>query len=143
MGLLTQYEEKDPEFHLYFIEGFHQEEPRRCTTLKRVSFGAASKMDSLLVRIHPPCSGELYGVEEREIHSLLLSAFFAGQSFFPVERWPMQVRIYLPLIADPELRDHIDVAETRNMALGEIRNVPEGRYIRRGGYSGESNPVQK
>ncbi len=127
MDQLTQYGQTDSEFHLYFDEGFHQELPRRCTRVKRLSFGATSKIAALLVRIDPPCSGELYGVKDREIDSLVLSALFAGQSFFPIEKWPMQVHIYLPLMETPELRDHIDVAETKNIALGEIREVSDVR----------------
>ena len=119
----TEDEQKGSEFYLYFNEGFHEEERRRCTRIKGVSFGSASKLPALLVRITPPCSGEQYGVKDEEINSLVLSALFEGQSFFPVEKWPMNVHIYLPLIQYPEMRDQIDVSETKNIALGEIRKT--------------------
>jgi len=117
----------DSDFYLYFNEGFHEEGPRLCTRIKRISFGSASKIAALLVRINPPCSGALYGAKDREIDSLLLSALFSGQSFFPVEKWPMQVHIYVPSVESPELRDHINVAEAKNIALGEIHAAPKVR----------------
>lgn len=115
----------DSEFHLYFNEGFYQEEPRRCTRIKKVSFGSGSKLEALLVRIQPPFPGERYGVKVEEIGALLLSPLFAGRSFFPVQKWPMDVHVYVPLIEKPEGRDHIDVAEVNNIALGEIRSDPK------------------
>jgi len=45
--------------------------------------------------------------------------------FFPVATWPMQVHVYIPLVEAPELRDHINVAETKKIALGEIRRRAE------------------
>jgi len=66
-------------------------------------------------------TGELYGLNQPNIDSLGLSALFEGQSFFPVDKRPMQVHVYIPLVEAPELRDHINVAETKNIALGEIR----------------------
>lgn len=122
-----QEQESESDFYLYFNEGFHDEEPRLCTRIKVVSFGAASKIGALIVRVYPPCSGELDELEEPEINLLLLSPLFAGQSFFPVEIWPMQVHIYLPLVDSPELRDHINLAETKNIALGEIHTAPKVR----------------
>lgn len=113
------------EFCLYFNEGFLEEPPRRCVAIKTVSFGSESKTEALLVRITPPCSGKQYAVKDEEVNSLLLSALFAGQSFSPVQKWPMNVHIYLPLIASPEMRDQIDVAETKNIALGELREASE------------------
>jgi hypothetical protein len=109
----------DSQFYLYFNEGFHDEEPRCCTRIKEISFATGSKI-GLLVGIYPPCSGRLYGPTDGEIHFLLLSALFAGQTFSPVEKWPMQVHIYVPLVESPELRDHLKVAEVNNIALGEI-----------------------
>jgi len=125
MEELTHTTEPDSEFDLHFNEGFHQEMPRRCKRIRVVSFGSASKIAALLVRIDPPCSGELYGLNQRSIDSLVLSALFEGQSFFPVSKWPMQVHVYIPLVEAPELRDHINVAETKNIALGEIRRGSE------------------
>jgi hypothetical protein len=110
----------DSQFDLYFEEGFHEEEPRRCTRIKEVLFGARGNI-GLLVAFSPPCSGKLYEIDDREIHLLLLSAYFAGQKFCPVQKWPMSVHIYIPLVENPELRDHIEVDEVKNIALGEIR----------------------
>lgn len=114
----------DTQFYLYFNEGFHDEEPRCCIRIKEISFGAGGK-NGLLVGISPPCSGRLYGPTDGEIHFLLLSALFAGQTFSPVEKWPMHVHIHVPLVESPELRDHIKVAEVNNIALGEILRTPK------------------
>jgi len=125
MDTLTHTTKSESNFDLYFNEGFHQEMPRQCTRIRGVIFGSASKLTALLVRIDPPCSGELYGLNELNIDSLVLSALFEGQSFFPVATWPMQVHVYIPLVEAPELRDHINVAETKKIALGEIRRRAE------------------
>jgi hypothetical protein len=114
----------DYQFYLYFNEGLHDEEPRCCTRIKEVLFGAGGKT-GLLVEISPPCSGKLYGPTDGEIHFLLLSELFAGQTFSPVAKWPMYVHIYVPLIDSPELREHIKVAEVNNIALGEILLTPK------------------
>jgi len=113
----------DPSFCLHFEEGFYDEADRHCTPIKEVLFGDGG-ITGLLVEIDPPCSGELYTSREREIRVLLLSPLFWGQSFCPVERWPMPVHIYIPLVENPELRDHIKVAETNNIALGAILQTP-------------------
>ena len=110
------------QFDLHFEEGFHEEKPRRCTRIKEVLFGDKGNI-ALLVNISPPCSGKLYEIDDREIHLLLLSAYFAGQTFCPEQKWPMSVHIYIPLIENPERHDHIKVAEVKNIALGEIRRV--------------------
>lgn len=122
MEELTHHKQPDS-FDLYFTEGLHQEMPRRCERIRSISFGSSSHIAALLVKIDPPCSGELYGVNCRAIDSLLLSAVFKGQSFFPVERRPMQVHVYIPLVEAPEQCEHINVVETMNIALGEIRRA--------------------
>jgi hypothetical protein len=127
MDRRAEYPQTDSEFYLYFNEGFHEEQPRHCTRIKRVSFGSSSEITGLLVRVTPPCAGKQYGVEHEQVDSLLISPLFAGQSLFPVEKWPMHVHIYLPLLESPELRDRIDVAETKNIAIGEIRKTLDER----------------
>ena len=109
------------DFYLYFNEGFQQEQPRRCIRINRVSFGATSGISALLVAVDSPLRGELYGLSAGDVSYLLLSGLFKGQSFFPVDKWPMQVHIYIPLIEEPELRGHLKVSEVKNIALGEIQ----------------------
>ena len=115
----------DSQFDLYFLEGFHDEKPRRCTRIKEVLFGVRGT-SGLLVSVSPPCSGKLYEIDDREVHLLLLSAYFAGQTFCPEQKWPMSVHIYIPLDENPELHDHIKVADVKNIALGEIQRVGPG-----------------
>lgn len=109
----------DSQFYLYFDEGYYEEEPRLCTRVREVLFGTKGSL-GLLVGIDPPCSGTRYIPSGADIHYLLLDRYFVGQSFSPVPRWPMPVHVYVPLVENPELCDHIRANEVRNIALGSI-----------------------
>jgi hypothetical protein len=107
-----------PDFCLHFVEGFFDEKPRRCWRTKKIAFGVQA--GGLVVRIDPPCSGSNYGLVDRDISFLLLSPKYQENSLFPVNEWPQDVYIFLPLIDGPELRDSLAQHEVRKIAFGEI-----------------------
>lgn len=113
----------DSQFYLYFDEGYYDEEPRLCTRVKEVSLGPKENL-ALWVNIDPPCSGTRY-TSDTDLCYLLLETYFVGQSFSPVTKWPMAVRVYVPLVENPELRDHISGNEVLNIAFGSIYETPK------------------
>jgi hypothetical protein len=108
----------DPDFNLRFVEGLREEEPRRCRRVKRMTFG--SHDDGLLVRVDPSYSGRYYGLSQVNIHFLLLSPKYQGDSLFPVSEWPEHVSVFLPLIDAPDLQDSLALNEVRKIAFGTI-----------------------
>jgi hypothetical protein len=107
-----------PEFYLRFIEGFHDEEPRSCWRVRQIGIGVPT--DSLLVRVDPMCSGRNYGLDTAEIPLLILSPKYQGGLLFPINEWPLDVYIYLPMVASPELRVVLEQSEFKKIAFGEI-----------------------
>ncbi len=107
-----------PEFCLKFIEGFHEEEPRRCWRVKRLSIGVPA--DGLLVRVEPPCSGRNYGLGDSDIHFLLLSPKYQGDSLFPISEWPLDVYVFLPAITEPQTHEVLALTDVKKIAFGEI-----------------------
>ena len=107
-----------PEFCLRFIEGFYEEEPRRCWRVKRLSIGVPA--DGLLVRVEPPCSGRNYGLDNSGIHFLLVSPKYQGDSLFPINEWPLVVYVFLPVVSEPETREVFSLTEVKKIAFGEI-----------------------
>jgi hypothetical protein len=108
----------DPDFNLLFVEGFCEEEPRRCWRTKRMAFGTFQ--DGLLVKVDPPCSGGDYGLSQVHMPFLLLSPKYQGDSLFPVSKWPEHVYILLPVIDGVEIRDCLALNEVRKIAFGTI-----------------------
>jgi len=110
---------QETEFYLHFIEGYHEEEPRRCSQAREIAFGDYGEY-GLLVHVDPPCSGMWYRNSEFDMHYLLVSAMFEGQSISPIQKWPMNVYVFAPLIEDPEKRDFLSLKEVKKIAFGEI-----------------------
>jgi hypothetical protein len=108
----------DPDFNLRFVEGFHEEEPRRCWRVKRMPIGAHN--DGLLVSVQPSFSGRLYGLSHVDIPFLLVSPKYQEDSLFPVSQWPEHVYVFLPLIDAPDAQDSLAANEVRKIAFGII-----------------------
>ena len=108
----------DAEFYLKFTEGFHDEEPRHCWRIKELGFGVPA--DGLLVKVEPPCSGRRYGLSDSDIHFLLVSPKYQGDSLFPVSEWPLDVCVFLPMVTDSDTREVLSLHEVKKIALGEI-----------------------
>jgi hypothetical protein len=120
----------ESEFFLRFIEGFHEEEPRRCWSVKQVDTGAYT--DCLLIRVAPPLSGGRYGMGALDVQFLILSPKYRGSSLFPIEDRPTDVYVFLPTIPDPQAHDTFEPHQAKKIAFGETyrddnqRNQPSG-----------------
>jgi hypothetical protein len=112
----------DAEFYLTCIEGFCPEEPRRCTWTKQIAFGAFGET-ALLVSVDPPYSGTRYRRPGVDVHFVLLSVMFRGDSLDPVSKWPLNVSIFVPMFDGPELRDSITTNEVNKIAFGQIHQT--------------------
>ena len=108
----------EPEFYLKFTEGLHDEGPRHCWRIKELPFGVPA--NGLLVKVEPPCSGRNYGLSDSDIHFLLVSPKYQGDSLFPISEWPLDVYVFLPMISDPDIREVLSLHEVKKIAFGEI-----------------------
>lgn len=108
----------DSDFHLKFIEGFHELTPRRCTRVKRIAFGQHN--NGLLVRISPAYPAGTFRASGKTNDLLLLSPHFQCDSLFPVNEWPLDVYVYFPMVDGVESRDRLEQNEILKIAFGMI-----------------------
>ncbi len=67
---------------------------RTCEFVRQVDEGA--KPDKILVRVHPPVPGHLYGSAE-DLDQFVLAPRHEGASIYPeVSQWPCHVHVCLP-----------------------------------------------
>jgi hypothetical protein len=115
-----------PEFHLRFIEGFHDEEPRRCWRVKQVAIGTNTEL--LLVSVDPPYSCRDYGFDA-DARLIIIGPKYKEGSLFPVSEWPLDVYVFLPLISGPEFRDTFQANEVKKIAFGDIYRDGDRRVM--------------
>ena len=108
----------NPDFFLASSEGYRLEEPRRCKRIKRLR--SNNRDDLLLVKVDPPLVGQLYGLGERDIDTLLVATRHKGDSLFPIKEWPVFVHVARLLVDHPEEREQIDDNEFESIAWAEL-----------------------
>ncbi len=93
---------KEPDFYLS-AAGEHRAlaTPRACWVKGRLRNPARD--DHMLVEIKPPIIGQPYGLGDKDITDLILSAKLQGYSLFPVSGWPCPV--YVSLILDQTITE--------------------------------------
>ena len=85
-----------PDFYLASSEGYGMEEPRRGFAVRRLRGDVRD--DYLLVRIEPPVIGQPFGLGAHDIDHVILATRHAGESLFPMRRWPVFVHVARPLV---------------------------------------------
>ena len=108
----------NPDFYLRFIEGFFDEEPRRCLLVKQIAIG--ERTDNILVKVTPPCSGRICQLEFPEIDFLVLGPKYQDDSVTPINEWPLNVYVWAPTVIGAELRNVLAPSEVKKIAFGEI-----------------------
>ena len=108
----------NPDFFLASTEGYRLEEPRSCKCIKRVR--SDNRDDLLLVNIEPPLIGQLYGLGDRDIDTLLLATRHKGESLFPIDKWPVFVYVARLFIDNPQQRDQVHDNEFELIAWAEL-----------------------
>ena len=108
----------EPELRLTLTEGFEEGE-RLCTPMGKVALGNSGDF-GLRVAVKHPIRGGLYADSPRDVDFLILSSYFAGRTFFPICKWPFDVRIFVPLVNQPETRDRFQKDELYMIALGML-----------------------
>lgn len=116
VGTLSQSGTK-PDFYLASSEGYEMEEPRRGFAVRRLR--GDSRDDYLLVRIEPPVIGQPFGLGDRDIDHVVLATRHAGESLFPIQRWPVFVHVARPLVPI-EGRGVLHDDEMESIAWAEI-----------------------
>jgi len=112
---------KESVLRLTFTEGFEEGE-RICSPHGKVALGTSGEF-GLRVGVKPPIKSGQYRDSPAEIEYLILSSYFAGRTFFPVDRWPFHVRVWLPLIDEPEIRDRFQKEDLYMIAFAML--VPD------------------
>ncbi len=107
-----------PELRLTLTEGFEEGE-RLCTPMGKVALGNSGEF-GLRVAVKPPIKGGQYSDSPADVECLILSAYFAGRSLFPISKWPFDVRVWVPLVSQPETRDRFQKDELYMIAFGEL-----------------------
>jgi hypothetical protein len=110
MHSIEQYE-----FLLHFDEGF-EDNDRLCSKMAQIALGSSGH-SGLRVAVKPPLSPGRY--TESSIDFLVLSAFFEGTSLSPID-WPLTVRVFAPLVKQPELRDCFESKELFMIGFGSL-----------------------
>jgi hypothetical protein len=108
----------EPTLRLTFTEGW-EEGARLCTSMGKVVLGDSGEF-GLRVAVKPPIKGGQYTDSPANVECLILSAYFGGQSFFPISKWPFDVRVWVPLVNQPETRDRFQKDELYMIAFGEL-----------------------
>jgi hypothetical protein len=82
-----EYERND--FFLVSTEDFFEDEPRRCTSMRRVRYKARN--DLMLVSITPPISGNRLERNTPDVDVIVLASRHQGHTLFPIRDWPCYV----------------------------------------------------
>lgn len=73
--------------------------PRACWTKSRLR--DETRDDHMLVEVAPPVIGQRYGLGDRDIANLIITARYKDSTLFPVTEWPCHV--YITRILDQSL----------------------------------------
>ena len=106
------------ELRLTLTEGFEEGE-RLCTPTGKIALGNSGKF-GLRVAVKPPIRGGQYTNSLADVECLILSSYFADRTFFPVDRWPFHVRVWVPLVNQPETRDRFQKDDLYMIAFGML-----------------------
>lgn len=109
---------REPDFYLVSSEGFHLEEPRKCTRVKRMR--SDTRSDLLLVEIDPPIIGQHFGLGDEDIHAVLIATRHEGESLFPIANWPVYVHVGRLLVKDASNRELVHDSEFDVFAWAEL-----------------------
>ena len=112
-----------PDFYLASTESSMLSAPRRCWRLKRL--GSAKRNDLLLVRIAPRLPAVRDVAPGADMSLVLLATRYVGNSLFPINRWPMEVHVAVPLVGDPQHRETIAADEFKSVAWAELYRTEE------------------
>ena len=91
-------------------------EPRECHPVDRVK--GYNRDDYLLVKINPTLSGQDFGLGAEDVDFLILSTVFRGETFFPIQKWP--VGVYVARIKDKS------VLTSLTFAIGQVELIAKG-----------------
>jgi hypothetical protein len=117
----------EPELRLTLTEGFEEGE-RSGTPKGKVALGNSGEF-GLRVAIKPPIRGGLYTDPPADVEFLILIAYFAGRTFFPICKWPLNVRVSVPLVNQPETRDRFQKDELYMIAFGMLLPNTSGQLM--------------
>jgi hypothetical protein len=106
-------------FNLAFEEGYCEEDPRRCCSVRRID--VLPRGSALLVKVEPPVDGTKYGLNQRDISMVLLTA---DNDLFPIREWPKRVHVHLPLV-DPEMETPMTWDMAKRIAWGNLYLDPK------------------
>jgi len=106
-------------FNLAFEEGYCDEEPRRCRSIRKVDLSPRGA--ALLVEVEPPFDGTRYGLGQRQISMVLMEA---NDDLFPIREWPRRVHVSLPLV-DPETTAPVRWDLVKRIARGNLYLDPD------------------
>ncbi|MBS1849359.1 MAG: hypothetical protein JST79_00490 [Acidobacteria bacterium] len=56
---------------------------------------------------------------------IILATRYVGSSLFPINRWPMDVHVAVPLVGDPQRRETLRADEFKSMAWAELYRTEE------------------
>ena len=112
-----------PDFFIASSEGYRLEEPRECKRIRRLR--SDSRDDLLVIKIEPPLIGQPYGLGDGNIYTLLLATRAAGDSLFPIKKWPVPVLVARLLVDVPEERNQIRDNELELIAWAELYKTRE------------------
>jgi hypothetical protein len=116
------------DFFLASSEGYRLTEPRSCKRIKRVR--SDNRDDLLLVKVEPPLIGQVYGLGERNIDTLLVATRYKGDTLFPIKRWPVFVHVARLLIENPERRQKIHDNEFESIGWAELYRTEEDARVK-------------
>lgn len=83
------------DFYLVSSDYCGFETPRACSIVKEVDIPVFSGK-GLLVEISPPIIGQTYGFGCDDIHRIVITQRFAGESLAAIDKWPCHVHVLCP-----------------------------------------------
>ena len=84
--------EQSPDFFLSCAGEYKPlTEPRACWVKARLR--NANRDDYMLIEIDPALIGQSFGLADKNITQLIISARFEGYTLYPITRWPIPVYV--------------------------------------------------
>lgn len=113
-----------PDFYLGSTDSYELgRNPRACALLGRI--GRRNAGDIMLVRVDPPLVGEKYRLSGLPIDLVILAPHLAGDTLFPISRWPLHVYVVRTHSASPEKLEFLEDAASDILAWGELYPTEE------------------
>lgn len=78
--------------------------------------------DHMLIEVTPPVIGQPYGLGNRDITELIISARYQGSTLFPITEWPCHV--YIARVLDQ------NVIESLTFSKEQVEVIAWGRIFR-------------